>query len=297
MKEKIQLALISFVLKSIAIWPYRVLYMLSDLVYPVLYHIVKYRRGVVRRNLVYSFPEKSEEEIVRIEKDFYRHFCDYVVETLKLMHISDEQMLKRMVFVNTELVEKLRSDGKPIFLYLGHHGNWEYIISITRWIHPDLKVRQIYRPLSNKAMDKIIYRLRSRFDSVGIPQKTAFRAILNMIKEGLHPILGLIADQRPDARPEPEWMTFLNQDTPIITGGEVMGRKLDAHFLYGSMKCTRRGYYTLTIQPIVPVEGEEFTYTKQYMRMLEKDIREQPHLWLWSHRRWGLKKSQSFKNL
>ena len=290
MKEKITLALLTFTLKAIAIWPLRVLYVLSDLIYPLVYYIVGYRREVVRKNLESSFPEKSEKEIREIEKRFYRHFCDYVLETVKLMHISDEEMRRRMRFTNPEYIEQLRSDGRPIFLYLGHQANWEYIISITMWTSPEFTAGQIYHPLSNKVMDKLIYRLRSRFNTVGIPQKQALRAIITMVHDGKHPLLGFIADQRPPRRPEPEWMTFLNQDTPIITGGEAMGRKLNAHFVYGSMKCVRRGYYELTFQPIIPVEGEEYGYSKQYMRMLEQDIKEQPHLYLWTHKRWKWKR-------
>ena len=286
MKEKITLALLTFLFKAIAIWPLRVLYVLSDLIYPLVYYVAGYRREVVRKNLENSFPEKSDKEITKVEKRFYRHFCDYVMETVKLMHISDDEMRRRMRFTNPEYIEQLRSDGRPIFLYLGHQANWEYIISITMWTSPELTAGQIYHPLSNKAMDKLIYRLRSRFNSIGIPQKQALRTIITMVRDGKQPLLGFIADQRPPRRPEPEWMTFLNQDTPIITGGETMGRKLNAHFVYGSMKCVRRGYYELTLQPIHPIEGEECGYSKQYMRMLEQDIKGQPHLYLWTHKRW-----------
>lgn len=286
MKEKIQLTLLTFALKAIAIWPFGILYALSNLIYPIVYYIVGYRQKVVHKNLVNSFPDKSEREIKEIEKKFYRHFCDYVFETVKLMHISDEEMLRRLRFTNPELIEQLRADGRPFFVYLGHQCNWEYVISITMWTHPDLAACQIYHPLSNKAMDKLMYRLRSRFHSVGIPQKQTLRTILTMIREGKQPLLGLIADQRPLRNPEPEWMEFLHQETAIITGGETMGVKLNAHFIYGSMRCVRRGYYEITLQPIVPIEGEEFSYSKQYMRMLERDINAQPHMWLWTHKRW-----------
>lgn len=290
--EKVKVALLTVALKAIAIWPYWVLHAFSSVLYPIVYYVAKYRRAVTRRNLQNAFPEKTVEEIVEIEKRFYRHFCDYVVETLKLMSISDKQMRRHMRFTNPELIEQLRTDGRPIFLYLGHQCNWEYVISITMWTHPDFKAVQIYHPLKNKSMDKLMYRLRSRFNSVGVPQKQTLRAVLTMVREGKQPLLGLIADQRPPRKPEPEWMEFLHQDTPIITGGEVMGRKLDAHFVYGSMRCVRRGYYELTFQPITPVEGEEFGYSKQYMRMLEKDIVAQPHMWLWTHNRWSMKRNK-----
>lgn len=288
--DKIKYALLWVTIKSLAIWPYWVLHTLSSLLYPIVYYVVKYRRAVTRKNLVNAFPEKSEQEIVKIEKQFYRHFCDYLVETIKLMHISDGQMRRRLRFTNPELIEALRGDGRPIFLYLGHHCNWEYVISITLWSHPDFVACQIYHPLKDKVMDRLMYRLRSRFHSVGIPQKQSLRYIVSSVREGKQLLLGLIADQRPPWRPEPEWMEFMNQDTPIITGGEGMGRKLNAHFFYGSMRCVKRGYYELTIHPIIPVEGDEYGYSKSYMHMLEEDIKTQPHMWLWTHNRWSRKR-------
>lgn len=291
MKDKAKYVLLYIAIKVLAIWPYWVLHALSSLLYPIVYYVVKYRRAVTRKNLTNAFPEKTEQEIVEIEKQFYRHFCDYIVETIKLMHISDKQMKRHLHFTNPEVIEQLRVDGRPIFLYLGHHCNWEYMISITMWMHPDIEAVQIYHPLTDKVMDRLMYRLRSRFHSVGVTQKQALRYIITKVKEGKHILLGLIADQRPPRNPEPEWMTFLHQDTPIITGGEGMGRKLNAHFLYGSMRCVRRGYYELTYYPIEPVEGDEYGYSKSYMHMLEEDIKAQPHMWLWTHNRWSRKRN------
>ena len=290
MKDKVKYALLFVAIKALAIWPYWVLHTFSCLLYPFVYHVARYRRKVTRKNLLQAFPEKSQRDIVKIEKAFYRHFCDYLFETIKLMHISDEQMRRHLRFTNAGILESLRTDGRPIFLYLGHQGNWEYVISISLWIHPDLKGVQVYHPLRNRTMDRLMYNLRSRFHTVGVPQKQALRYIIEQVRAGRPIILGLIADQRPPRRPEPEWMTFLHQDTPIITGGEAMGRKLDAHFLYGSMKCVRRGYYEITLQEITPVEGENCSYSKQYMRMLEQDIKAQPHMWLWTHNRWSMKR-------
>ena len=294
MKDKIKYALLWLAVKALAIWPYAVLYAISSvLLYPIIYYVVKYRRKVTRKNLVNAFPDKSEAEIVEIEKAFYLHFCDYLVETVKLMHVSDGQMKRHLRFTNPEVVEQLRQDGRPVFLYLGHHCNWEYVISITMWTHPDFEAVQVYHPLRNKAVDRLMYQLRSRFNSVGVPQKQALRYIITKVREGKQVLLGLIADQRPPHNPEPEWMEFLHQDTPIITGGEAMGRKLNAHFLYGSMKCIRRGYYELTYCPIEPVEDDEYGYSKRYMQMLEEDIKAQPHMWLWTHNRWSRKRTVS----
>ena len=128
--------------------------------------------------------------------------------------------------------------------------------------------------------------LRSKFKAQCVPQKQTLRTIITSVNQNKPSIFGLISDQRPAKRPEPEWMTFLNQETAIITGAEAIGTKINAHFLYGSMKCVKRGYYEITFEPIIPAENEKFPYSKQYMRLLEKDIMEQPHIWLWSHNRW-----------
>ncbi len=286
MKNKIALYTLTAFVKTIALLPFCVLYFISSCLYPLLYYVIRYRRKVVHVNLTNSFPEKSAKEIRRIEKKFYRHFCDLIMETVKLSRISKKEIRKRLKFINHEIIDELSKDSKPIFLYLGHHGNWEYITSITTWMNKETTAYQIYHPLSNNTMDKFMYWLRGRFDSKSIPQKQALRTIITLVREQKKSLFGLISDQRPARNPEPEWMTFLNQETAIITGAEAMGVKLNAHFLYGSMKSTRRGYYEITILPITPIEGECFTYSKQYMRMLEKDIKEQPHIWLWSHKRW-----------
>ena len=286
MKDKIALYILTLLIKTIALFPFKILYFISNCLYPLIYYVVGYRRKVVRKNLTNSFPDKSLEEIKTIEKKFYRHFCDQLLEMVKLSRISKEDIRKRLIFTNSELIDELSKDGKPIFLYLGHHGNWEYMISIPTWIDKDIDAYQVYHPLSNKVMDKFIYRMRCRFGSYGVAQKQALRTMITTARAKKRTLFGLISDQRPAKYPEPEWMTFLNQDTAIITGAEGIGVKLGAHFMYGSMKCTKRGYYEMTFIPIEPIEGEEFSYSKQYLRMLEKDIIEQPHMWLWSHKRW-----------
>ena len=122
---KFALALTRFALTALALLPLKVLYVLSDGCYLLLYHVVRYRRKLVRRNLTRACPDKSLKEIRHIERQTYRHFCDYVVETIKVLHISDEEMCRRMTFRNMELVEELAKDGRPLMFYLGHYGNWE----------------------------------------------------------------------------------------------------------------------------------------------------------------------------
>ena len=286
MLDRFFLGIINFIFKGIARLPFSALYVISDFLYYLVYYVVRYRRKMTRRNIARSFPEATDKELRSIEKKFYRHFADSMVETIKLLHITDDEMRRRFRFKNIEVIEYLRSDGRPVFLYLGHYANWEYVTSITLWLKEGYDGFQVYHPLKNKVMDKFFYDLRSRFHTVSLPQKMAPRAILKSARAGKQPILGLIADQRPHWGQAGTWIDFLNQKTPIITGGEAMGQRLNAHFVYFKIDCVRRGYYEVTISQLIPDEKEEFSVSKQFMKLLEKDIQAAPQYWLWSHNRW-----------
>ena len=294
MWEKIAITTLNILFKGIACLPLGVLYVISDFLFLITYYLIRYRRKVVRKNLTNSFPEKTASEIKQIERKFYRHFTDNLVETIKLLHISDEEMKRRFRFNNIDFLEHLREDGRPIFLYLGHYGNWEYVTSITLWMKDNFEGFQAYHPLSNKILDQFIYQLRGRFHTQSVPAKTTPRAILTSVRNGRQPVLGLIADQRPRKKFATTWMRFLQQETPIITGGEEMGRKLKAHFIYLKIRSLRRGYYDVTLSLIEPDEQEAYSVTKQFMRLLEKDIQEAPQYWLWSHNRWKFRFDKMF---
>ena len=256
--HKVSAFLLRVLLTALALLPMRALYVLSSGSYILLYHCVRYRRTLVRTNLSRAYPEKSRKEIKAIERQFYRHFCDYVVETIKLLHISDDEMRRRFRFMGMDVVERLRADGRPLFVYLGHYGNWEYVTSITLWCAPGLTACQVYHPLSGKAMDEVMLKLRSRFHSFGIPQDDTFRTLLRMKGDGEQALLGLIADQRPSKKHHEVWMSFLRQQTALITGTERIGQRMDAHFIYGDVEVVKRGYYTITMKEILPDEKEDF---------------------------------------
>lgn len=163
------MSLLTLLLSLLPRLPLRVLYVLSDGMGSLLYHLVRYRRRLVRRNLTRAYPTKTKKEIKRIERKFYRFFCDYVVETIHLLRISEEEVRRRFLYTNTDLIERLSEDGKPLFVYLGHYGNWEYFASFPLWTPERITVCHVYHPLSNKAMDRLMIRLRDRFGSIGMP--------------------------------------------------------------------------------------------------------------------------------
>ena len=168
MWDKIQYAFLYSWVKVHALLPMRALYVLSDILYVLIYKIAGYRVKVVRRNITASFPDKSKAELRQLERRFYHHFADYIVETIKLAHISLDEIQQRAYLRNPELVDQLMAKGHTCFiLTMGHYGNWEWFSgSTTRF--EDSRIYQIYRPLNNKAFDKLFANLRTQFGSFGI---------------------------------------------------------------------------------------------------------------------------------
>ena len=249
--QSVLLAPAEWILRLLALLPLPVLFLLSDLLYILVYHIVRYRRKVVRKNLDNSFPERSKKERRRIERRFYRHFCDYFFETVKLLHISDKEMRRRMKFVNTESLEEILNSGRSVVMMLGHYGNWEYISSIALWLYaPRADLGQIYRPLKNEWADRLFLKIRSRFGLTCIAKANTLRALVATRSAGRVSGTGFIADQTPSPANIHHWVTFLQQDTPVLTGGETIAKKLDFAVLYFDVEKTRRGHYTATIREI-----------------------------------------------
>ncbi len=272
-----------FIISLLPLW---VLYRLSDGLYYLVYHVVRYRRRVVYANLRSSFPEKSEAEIERIAKDFYSFFCDYIVETLKLFSIGEKNMRKRMKFEGLDQVKKDFANGRSVSLYLGHYCNWEWVSSLG--IHLDEQCGQIYHPLENATIDRLFLYMRGRFKAQSIKMDDTFLTILKWKKEGRKNIVGYIADQVPGYNNIHYWADFLHHDTPVFTGGERISKIMDTTVYYLDVERPRRGYYVARFIKIADSLNEHpvFFATEQYFRLLEKNIQRAPQYWLWSHKRW-----------
>lgn len=268
--------------------PMRVHYVISDLMFWLLYKLVGYRRDVVRKNLTESFPEKSEEELQRIERGFYHFFCDYLVETVKLMTISREEMKRRVVFKHAELVDEIMGSGQSIALYLGHYCNWEWVSSIPLWLNPNAWCGQVYHPLENKDFDKLFLKIRERMDAHSIAMQDTLREVVNHKRNNQPIIIGYISDQVPYWTNIHHWVNFLNHDTPVLTGTERIVHKMGHAVLYLDIHRVRRGYYEAEFKLVTrePQKMKDFDLTDIYFEMLEKSIRRSPEFWLWSHNRW-----------
>jgi KDO2-lipid IV(A) lauroyltransferase len=270
----------------LAILPFPLLYLLSDFVYILLYHMLGYRRKVVRQNLIKSFPEKKGKEIQQIEKRFYRYFCDLFLETFKTLCISKEKMVGHCRFEPETLAifQKLADENQSFMVVMGHFGNWEWGGN-TFSICCKHQLYVIYHPLTNKYFNGLIYRMRTRFGTRLIPMKDTLREMLNNRAELT--ATAFIADQTP-LPDRAYWMEFLNQDTPVFLGIEKIALKIRYPIVYISIRRVKRGYYTVFAERIELSSKLQTTgaITEIHSRRLEADIRSQPENWLWTHRRW-----------
>lgn len=286
--EELKYRLIITPLHMMALLPLPVLYGVSNVMSFILHRVIKYRRNVVRKNLAASFPEKDEKERRQIEKDFYRHLTDCFAEIVKMLHISDKQVLKRVKLSNEHLVKEALEGGHPVILYLGHFGNWEWVPAMTIMLDEPKKMGALYRPQHDHLMDRVMLKIRSRFNLICIPKNSAYRLLYKMKQESPSFMIGFIADQRPLGDHLKYWTTFLNQPTAYLAGSEIIGSRIDAHYLYVETLKTKRGHYTLNFKKmeIDADEKRDFPYTHKFLQMLEESIRKSPSTWLWSHNRW-----------
>lgn len=268
--------------------PLRVLYVLSDVLFVLVFYVFHYRRRTVWVNLVTSFPERPEEELKDIERRFYRWFCDYVVESIKLMTMSRDELKRRMTFRGTEQVEQCVSEGQSCAVYLGHYCNWEWITSLPLWLSDKAQCGQIYHPLENADFDRLYLKMRQRMGAVCIPMAETLRRILQYKREGRPVVIGYIADQTPFWWNIHHWCSFLHHDTPVLTGTERIAKKLGQAVFYMEVSRPRRGYYEAEFKLITRDSKAyaDYELTDIYFQMLEQTICRHPDYWLWTHNRW-----------
>jgi len=266
-----------------------VLYPISTCLYYILRFVVRYRRKVVQKNIATALPYIEGQELFDIEECFYRFFCDYLVESVKLLSINSEELKKRMVFEGTETVNEVIESGQSCAVYLGHYCNWEWVTSLPLWVTPKAQCGQIYHRIENKAFDRLFLRLRQRMGAVCIPMQDTLRKMLEFRQAGQPVVIGYISDQKPIWVNIHHWVNFLNHDTPVLTGTERIARKLNHAVFFLDVTKVDRGYYKAEFKLITrePQKMEEFELTNIYYQMLEKKVRRAPSYWLWSHNRWS----------
>ncbi len=266
--------------------PERILFLLSDLLYLLMYHVAGYRKKVVFENLQKAFPDYEEQEIRRIAKKFYHHLSDLFLESAVSHFYSEAQALKRMSYKNPELVNQIYATGKQLIAVLGHYGNWEYLSTIS--LATKYPFIGIYKPLKNKYFDRMTQRNRCAFGGTVVPMDKIGRKLIEY-KSREEQVLSLfLGDQRPMFHQIQYWTKFLGQATPMYLGTEKLAKKLDAAVVFIKIRKKSRGRYEVEFELISedPRKLETYAITESHVRILEDLIREAPEYWLWSHRRW-----------
>ena len=275
---------------AISLLPFSILYVISDIFSFLVGNVIGYRRKVIRKNLRNSFPEKSEAELRRIEKDFYRWMCDYFVETIKLLSMSREKMSRHIIFENIDQINECFSKGQSCAAILGHYCNWEWLSATPIGINDEKAVcGLIYHPLYNAVFDKLFINIRESMGGVCVPKKDILRFLRTYNREKRPSLFGYISDQTPKWENIHLWLPFMNQDTPVFTGGERIMKMMHNAVFYVDMSRPVRGRYICRFVKISDDAAgcsEEFEITKKFYLMLEETIRRAPQYYLWSHNRW-----------
>ena len=273
-------------LYSLSLLPFPVLYALSDLVCFVLFKVFGYRKKVVLGNLRNSFPDKTPAEIDRLANSFYHYLCDLFLEMFKTLSISQKSMLRHCEMSPEALAifKKIADERRSLILVCGHYGNWEWAGN-TFSLLCSQHLNVIYHPLSNKAFDRLMYTMRTRFGTGLIEMNATYKEMVR--QKGSLTATAFIADQTPFPE-RAYWTQFLNQDTPIFMGPETIARKLNYPIVYTSVNKTRRGYYQIHAELLVdrPADTKDGEISEGHTRRLEQDIVSHPEIWLWSHKRW-----------
>ena len=275
--------------------PFKALYLLSDAVYILIYHIIGYRKKTVRFNLVTAFPEKSSTELKQIEKKFYHHLCDLFIEMIKTLSISKEQLNARMTYTNIDLVQDLEAKGKSAIVLIGHYASYEWSFAIQ--LHVKNTGHGIYKKIKNPYFDSLVRRMRGRWNTRLIANKFAGKHMTQQKKDGIVSMYGFAADQSPRLAKSHYWTSFLGHDLPFFTGVERISKDLDMPVVFLKTRKTKRGHYEGTFIPLTetPTTVPDYEITDAFAKALESQIREEPQYYLWTHKRFKLlgKKQES----
>ena len=280
----------------LSLLPMWLLYPLAEGLALLLYHVIGYRRKVVRTNLQLAFPEKTTAELIRIEIKFYRNFVDSFIETIKLLSATPAYIKRHFSIDNPEILDNFYDQGRKCQLHLGHTFNWEVANAgmplMTRY--PFIVA---YMPVENKIFERLFLHLRSRTGSILLPATRMQRAIIPY--RNTQYLLTLVADQAPPHSDQSYWLNFFGHPTPFVRGPERGARIADIPAVFAKFYKSRRGHYRVFFMTLADHSADlpEGELTRRYRDCLENAIREQPDLWLWSHRRWKAPWKEEYRKL
>ena len=283
--------LIAFILIYPFLWfvsvlPFPILYKLSDLVYFLVYYIIKYRKKSVRSQLKSTLPNYSKEELLQIEKKFYAHLCDLFLEMIKTMSISEKEIAKRFRFTNLEIIKDLELQKKSIALMCSHYASYEWIISLNNFI--DFKGYAIYKKINNTYFDNLVRKIRLRFKANLVTTKESIPLIEENYRKNILGIYGFASDQSPQLHAARHWKDFLGINVPVYTGAEMLAKRFDMNVVFLKTKKIKRGHYEATFEILAQNVKEipDYQITDKFLNLVEKQILEAPEFYFWTHKRW-----------
>lgn len=276
--------------------PLPVLYLFTDFFFLLLISIAPYRKKVILGNIERSFPDKSPAEHKRLLRKFYRHFTDLLAEGVKNLSISESSLRKRFQVKNPELMEELFNNQRNVLLVSGHFNNWEWLITSQNFLFPH-QAYGIGMPLSSQFWHKKVNSRRERFGMRVLHAKN-YREKLSNNPDELKAVL-VLSDQSPGNSLKSYWMNFLHQQTAVLFGAEMMANELNYAVVFFATRKVKRGHYEMELKLITeePLSLHWGEITEAHTNALEKEIKENPSQWLWSHRRWKREIPENLEHL
>lgn len=265
--------------------PMPILYLFSDFLYFIIYYILGYRKNVIIGNITTALPEKTEAETKLIAKKFYKHFTDIIVESIKSFSINERKVLKRYKYVNPELVNKYAKEGRSIALVSAHLANWEWSFSLPLVL--DIEVFGAYNKLRNETFEKTLRENREKFGVKGVRTSDAIGLMVENFKNKVQGAYILLSDQSPMIEKTFYWSQFFGVKVPIHTGAEMISKKFNLVVINYKVKKVKRGFYEVEFELITenPNDFKDYEVSEKYLKLTEKNIKEQPEFYLWSHKR------------
>lgn len=286
--QKALYILIKAIVWTLSKLPFWALYGLSDLLFVLIYHLLGYRKKVVYNNMKLVFPNWDETRLKKTRKAFYRHFCDFIVETVKSFTISEKQADKRFVYTNLELLDPIWKQERSVMLWCGHYSSWEWCGILQKYI--PVQGYAVYKKMDSQAMDTLVKKIRGRFGAIIVSNKQIVPTLFRDKKNGVSSMTLMLSDQTPRPTVAKHWEPFMGIEVPVFTGGEELGNRLNMVHLYLKVSRVKRGHYQGTFVPLEPVEGNPFPITRSFLNEVEKQIEEKPEHYFWSHKRWKYRK-------
>jgi KDO2-lipid IV(A) lauroyltransferase len=270
--------------------PFRLLYLLSDFVYVIVYYVIGYRKKTVRENLALALPHLSAQERLVIEKKSFRHLCDMFLEMIKTMTISKKEISNRFVFTNLEVYTKLEEQEKSIAMMLAHYASYEWVISMNAYV--TFGAFAIYKKIANPYFDKLVRNIRSRFKAELITTKETIPTIIRNDENKLLSIYGFASDQSPRLSSAFHWQKFMGIEVPVHTGAEMLAKKYNMNVIFLKVKKIKRGYYEASFEVLSEnvKEVPNYEITDKFLKLVEQQIYEAPEYYLWTHNRWKHKR-------